>query len=211
MENINTKLYWENRFKSGNWDKTGRKQTTNYALGNVAHMDLPKDFSGEIMDFGCALGDAIPIFKQAFPNAIFTGLDISEEAIKICRENYGQLARFISGTHTDVEKTDVIIASHVMEHITDDKDVVRHLLEKCRVLYLVVPYKENPLYREHVNYYEDDYFDEFEVLSKVKYNVNYKNPLGFKGIIKSILKGKPTLYYPFSKDMILFKLKGALL
>lgn len=210
MENINTKSYWDNRFKSGNWNKNGRKQTTHYALGNVAHMDLPRDFSGKILDFGCALGDAIPIFKEAFPHAKFTGIDISEEAIKICKENYGQIAKFISGTHTDIDQTDVIIASHVMEHITDDRKVVEHLLKKCKALYIIVPYKENPLYHEHVNYYEEDYFDVFEVLNKVVYNVSYKNLMGLKGVIKSILKGKPTLYYPFSKNMILFKIKGSL-
>lgn len=210
MENINTKSYWDNRFKSGNWNKNGRKQTTHYALGNVAHMDLPRDFSGEILDFGCALGDAIPMFREAFPKASFTGIDISEEAIKICKENYGQIAKFTSGTHTDIDETDVIIASHVMEHITDDRKVAAHLLKKCNTLYIIVPYKEHPLYHEHVNYYEEDYYDEFDVEDKVIYNVNYKNKLSIKSVIKSILTGKPALTYTFSKNMILFKIKGSL-
>jgi hypothetical protein len=97
-----------------------------------------------------------------------------------------------------------------MEHITDDKKVVRFLIEKCKYIYIIVPYKENPLYHEHVNYYEDDYYDDFEVLKKVKYNVSYKNRLGWKGVLKSILKAKPSMYYPFSKNMILFKIKGKL-
>jgi SAM-dependent methyltransferase len=210
MKNINTKTYWNKRFKSGSWNKAGRKQTIHYALGNVLYMDLDKDFAGSILDFGCALGDAIPIFKSAFPNAIFYGIDISDEAIKICKENYGDLATFSSGSHQNVTEKDIIIASHVMEHITDDKKVVRFLIEKCKYIYIIVPYKENPLYHEHVNYYEDDYYDDFEVLKKVKYNVSYKNRLGWKGVLKSILKAKPSMYYPFSKNMILFKIKGKL-
>lgn len=209
MKNINTKSYWDNRFKSGSWDKAGSNQTIQYALGNVKHLDLNQNFQGKILDFGCALGDAIPVFKEAYPEAQITGLDISEEAISICKSKFGNLAEFICGTHENVAKQyDIIIASHVMEHITNDLLVVEKLLKQCKIMYIIVPYMESPLFHEHVNYYEDDYYDTFEVMDKVKYNVSYPVKLNYISVIKSFVKLKPAFKTQFSKNMILFKLKG---
>mgnify|MGYP006434073353 CR=1 FL=1 len=210
MKNINTKTYWDNRFKSGDWNKGGTYQTTQYAKGNVKHMDIDPRFSGSILDFGCALGDAIPILKLSYPNAQLYGVDISEEAIKICNQNYGQLAEFKTGSYEILGQYDIIIASHVMEHLTDDKNIVQSLLTKCKTLYIIVPYKENPLYIEHVNFYEDNYYDDFNVIDKIKYTISYKKKLHWKGILKSFILLSPAFSYKFSKDMILFKIKGSL-
>lgn len=40
-----------------------------------------------------------------------------------------------------------------MKHITDDRFILKKLLSKCKELFIFVPFKENPLYHEHVNYY----------------------------------------------------------
>ena len=208
MENINTKSYWNKRFKSDNWSKAGRFQTTQYAKGNIKHIDISPEFTGSILDFGCALGDAIQVYKQAYPRAKLFGIDISDEAIKICKERYGDIAEFGCGGYDQVNEKDVIIASHVMEHLTDDRSIVKSLLSKCRLMYVIVPYKENPLYREHVNYYEEDYYEYFDVLKKSTFTISYTRRKPTKGIIKSLILLKPEFTRKFSKKMILFKIKG---
>ncbi len=94
MRNINTKEYWEKRFLQ-DWKKGGSFQTKKYAEENIKYLDIKTDFNGEILDFGCALGDAIPIYSNAFPNARLKGVDISEEAIKSCKNKYNKYADFL--------------------------------------------------------------------------------------------------------------------
>ncbi len=53
-----------------------------------------------------------------------------------------------------------------MEHLTEDKKIINKLLAKCQDLYVFVPYKESPLYKEYVNYYDSNYYDEFKVIKK---------------------------------------------
>ena len=160
--NINTKAYWEKRFSSGDWEnKNGRKQTKDFALAQIRNFDLPNKFSGSILDFGCGLGDSFPIYKNAYPNAKLMGIDISISAIEKCKEKYGSFGTFISGTQEDVPMVDVIISSNVFEHLTDDIEIAKKLIEKCNKLFIIVPYKENILPgNEHVNTYDEFYFQE---------------------------------------------------
>lgn len=208
IKNINTKDYWENRFKTQNWGKSGNRQTREYAKANVSQMGLSLEFNGSILDYGCALGDALPIYHHYFPKAVLGGIDISDFAIDYCKKTYGDIAEFVSGTYENIKDYDLIIASHVMEHLTEDKTIVNKLLNHCRELYVFVPFQENPLYKEHVNYYEEDYYDSFFVIQKKVFEVNFDYVLSPKEFIKSCLKGNPTFKGNFSKDIIMFRIKG---
>lgn len=153
-ENINTRHYWEQRFSSGDWEsKQGRWQTENFAKGQTPYLELDRDFAGTLLDFGCGLGDAIPIYRKNFPRAALIGVDISQSAIDDARKNYGELAEFRQGEYYSLPMVDIIIASNVLEHLSNDTEIAAHLLSKCRSLYIVVPYKEYPLCAEHVNSY----------------------------------------------------------
>ena len=184
MQNINTKEYWETRFKTGNWNNNGQRQTREYALANIKNLNLSSDFSGSILDFGCAQGDAIPIYIESFPKAKISGIDISESAIATCKRRFGNIAEFDSGDFSIISPKDVIIASHIMEHLTNDKNIVRDLLSKCKNLFVFVPFKENPLYHEHVNYYDEYYYEEFNIKTTKTFKVNYKIQNSIKQIIK---------------------------
>ncbi len=208
MENINTKEYWETRFETNSWGESGNRQTREYAKANVEHMSLNKNFDGSILDFGCALGDAIPVYNTAFPNASISGIDISESAIIKCKKQYGNIAKFYSGDYNSIMKNDIIIASHVMEHITDDRIIVNELLSKCKEIFIFVPFRENPLYREHVNYYEENYYDSFNVLKKSVFKVHFKYKLSLKEMIKELLKGRINDKGQFTKEIIMFRIKG---
>lgn len=154
--NINSREYWEQRFSTGDWEgKNGRTQTRNFALGQIPHLGLPPDFKGTLLDFGCGLGDAMPVYRGHFPNARLLGMDVSAAAVEKCRQRYGQMAEFRQGGVDQVPPgLDVIIASNVLEHLDGDVEVVRTLREKCRDLFVVVPYREQPLYPEHVRAYD---------------------------------------------------------
>lgn len=161
-ENINTVEYWDGRFASGSWEGAdGSSQTRDHMLMILPHLKMDRRFSGSILDFGCALGQSIPVLNRAFPRASLLGLDVSEQAISKCRERYSHIAEFIAGDIRSVPQVDVIVTAHVMEHITDDRDVVRKLVARCQDLYVAVPYREDisSMFEEHVNSYTEKYYE----------------------------------------------------
>lgn len=191
MYNINTKEYWNKRFKSGDWEqKEGRWQTRLYAKNNLRFIKLDKFFKGTILDFGCGLGDSILLYKRKYPFAKFIGMDISHDAIEKAKQMYGRYAEFYQGEFNDVPVVDVIIASNVFEHLTDDKVIAQEILKKCNKLFISVPYKENLLFDEHVNSYDENYYNPLPVINynvftfkyslclyevRMWYNINFKN------------------------------------
>ena len=159
QNNINTQEYWEQRFSSGDWEANrGRWQTASFARGHLPYLGIPRNFAGVMLDFGCGLGDAMPIYRESFPKARLMGVDISPRAIELCQQKYGNMATFMQGDFRVVPPVDIIIASNVLEHLSQDRAVVRTLLSRCKDLYIIVPYKEWPLYPEHVNTYDENYF-----------------------------------------------------
>lgn len=184
MSNINTKSYWNSRFITGDWEvKGGRNQTRNFALSQIKHLEIEKDYTGTILDFGCGLGDAFPIYKKTFPDAKLFGLDISEEAVKKCIEHYGHLASFICGTYANVPNVDIIIASNIFEHLLDDKKIAQELLLKCLQLYIIVPYNEprhNNSQHEHINSYNEYSFN--NITDKMNYKIFISKGWGPDGI-----------------------------
>lgn len=151
---INSKNYWDERFRSGDWKSVGgSEQTRSFAEKQVRFFRLPRSFGGIILDFGCGLGDAIPEYRARYPRATLIGMDLSDEAIKECRAKFGALAEFRVGDHREVPQVDVIVASNVIEHLTDDEEVVRILISRCSVLYVIVPYLELNRIPEHVHTY----------------------------------------------------------
>lgn len=166
MTQLNSKGYWDKRFSGGSWEeKGGTRQSREHAKRFLKVLNVPREFSGSICDFGCATGEALPVYRETFPNATLLGMDISDAAIKQAEKKFGSLATFTSGEASDVPEADIIITSHVLEHIEDQDTVINALRKKCRKLFVVVPYDEQPLGPEHVRRYQKDTLNQFEPVS----------------------------------------------
>jgi len=117
-------------------------------------MLVKRDFAGTLLDFGCGLGDAFPVYREHFPCCNLIGVDHSEAAIQSCRDRFGSIATFRCGAVGAVSSVGIVVASNVIEHVQDDHDIVRQLLARCNELYVFVPYKEQlAAGGEHVNRY----------------------------------------------------------
>jgi len=162
-ENINNCNYWNDRFSTDWTGKGGDVQTEEHILTLLPFLRLPRNYEGTIMDFGCAIGNGMPILRRYFPKARFIGVDYSRTAISQCIRRYGDLAEFVCNEDSEIPHADIIISLHVIEHITDDKAVIELLLKKCRSLYVTVPYQEDiSLVPEHVHRYDIEYFKELK-------------------------------------------------
>lgn len=200
--NINTPEYWDQRFGSGDWEnKGGREQTAGFVLSFVGHLRIPRNFNGLLLDFGCGLGDALPVLHEHFPQARLMGLDVSSAAVERCHATYGHLACFVVGDAASAPRADIILASNVLEHLSGDEEAAALLLRKCRELYVIVPYREKLVEGgEHVNRYDEQSFARLGVAECTVFAARGWSQFGWerwvdlyaKNLLRPLL-GKPTV------------------
>lgn len=212
-ENINTREYWEGRFSSGDWENaSGRIQTRDFAEALLPHLGLDETFRGTLLDFGCGLGDALPVYRRHFPRAKLLGMDVSEQAVCKCRQRYGDIAQFMQGEAAQAPAAEVIVSSNVLEHLSDDVEVARTLLARCRLLFVAVPYREWPLDAEHVRSYDDSSFATLGPVERVVFASRSWSEFGWrlwrKVYLKNVLLGLMGHPRRRRKLQVLYKFRG---
>lgn len=121
----------------------GRRQTRLFAEAFHKHVRVPLKANFSLLDAGCALGDALPVWHRHYPRARLYGCDFSKTAIQRCQEAYGSIAKFYRASLDDISKDyDVIYCSNVLEHFSDFLNIADTLHRRCKVLYILVPYME---------------------------------------------------------------------
>lgn len=162
-----TRQWWENYFvEGGGWELNGgRQQSRLFAEHSARLLPIARTDSFTLLDVGCALGDAIDVFAQEFPNAKLTGLDFSTVAVGRCQRQYGSVAQFAVGDIDSVAGNyDVIYCSNTLEHFANFVDKARSLASHCTRLCIVVPYKElydgRPLEPNSTEHHQATFYDD---------------------------------------------------
>ena len=105
-------------------------QDVSTLLGNHALSKL------RILDFGAGVGTSVPYFREFFPNAEITCLDVSSKSLDIGRNLYPTQAKFIVFDGRSIpypdNTFDLVFAACVFHHIPHDQHP-RLLEELCRV------------------------------------------------------------------------------
>ncbi len=79
--------------------------------------EISKLSSGNIMDFGCGIGQSIPFFQRHFPGSRITGCDVSRRSLQRASEKYSY-AEFVQPNDLSADSVfDLIFASGVFHHI----------------------------------------------------------------------------------------------
>jgi ubiquinone/menaquinone biosynthesis C-methylase UbiE len=168
MTAINSREYWNNRFHTNDWRKRGgNRQSRIQAWHFVETIRLEDGFAGSIADVGCAEGDAMEVYSTKWPNARLFGYDFSESAIQNARQRLSDIARFEVAEFEAVPFHDIIICSHVLEHLQDHDKVIETLARKCQKLFVVVPFEENPIDVEHLRVYGKGSYSHLKPISEV--------------------------------------------
>lgn len=209
--NINTKNYWEKRFSTDDWArKGGNKQSYEHANRYAKLLNIPSNFKGSICDFGCAEGNSFIVYRKIWPYAQLQGVDFSTSAIKTAHKRNGSLGEFICGDQSEVLNTDIIISAHTLEHMEDNIELIGYFLKRCKKLFIVVPYKEQPLGKEHLRAYNEESFTQLKPknwsitdagwqfnTSELLYRVYLKNIIRFF-IRKPIVRMPQQIIFEFS-------------
>jgi 2-polyprenyl-3-methyl-5-hydroxy-6-metoxy-1,4-benzoquinol methylase len=106
-----------------------------------------------ILDYGCGVGTVD--FYLASKGSRIMGIDISRDAIKVCRESAKKIGvsdrtKFEDINFKSLSTYDLIICSEIIEHVPDDLILLRKLTKHLKIkgyLYVSTPSIKAPLYR----------------------------------------------------------------
>lgn len=151
---VNSKAYWDNRFRT-NWVSAGgHSQTRFFAM--VAAKAMPGWLKDRILadnlsicDWGCAEGQGVDELSKWLGTTNITGVDISDVAIAKARQAFPQ-ATFKAQDIDQLDEYDVMFSSNTLEHFDRPFDVVQKLARKARrFLVFLVPFQEYDRLSEH--------------------------------------------------------------
>lgn len=156
MLGVNTKEYWDKRFKTGDWDNNLGEEQSRFFY-NIALSLMPQWIKDEInknyytlCDIGCAEGDGTHILYREFFNSEIYGYDISEYAIEVAKERYKGI-EFIANDIMNLDKNhDVIFSSNTLEHFRRPMDILKKMASVAnKYIILMLPLNDENNYSEH--------------------------------------------------------------
>jgi SAM-dependent methyltransferase len=97
-----------------------------------------------LLDVGCGNGHTLRYFADRWPEVVYTGLDISNEAIQLAHKRVPGASFFCGALEDTVmpKKYDCIISLGVVEHFDDlakSLKKIRRMLAKKGICYIEVP------------------------------------------------------------------------
>lgn len=153
MINSNTKEYWDTSWLAG------KKKFPKYTTRKI--IELVPDKSS-VLDIGCGHGKILRLLKSG-KNCEVYGIDISSVAIEMMRKAgvEGEVCNAEDLVLKTGKKFDVIIASHILEHLDNDEEFVSRcskLLNPNGFMIVAVPDKCSPPEEEveHVRMYDEN-------------------------------------------------------
>ncbi|MBU0768057.1 MAG: class I SAM-dependent methyltransferase [Proteobacteria bacterium] len=137
-----------------------------------------------LLEYGCGIGRNMPFLRQAFPDALVTGSDISAASLELARHGNPDV-QFIheDGTASLIGEFDMIFVACVYHHIpiNQRQDVTRILFERLvpgGSLFVFEHNPFNPVTRRIVNTCR---YDEDAILLKPSEMKRYLQQTGFSG------------------------------
>jgi cyclopropane fatty-acyl-phospholipid synthase-like methyltransferase len=154
---VNSKEYWDMLYKDEIEKNITRADPDRWAA--IMSQINDKD---KVLEFGSGLGEFIEFCVKHKPFCSYTGIDTSPVAIDYCRKrmpNFDWIEKDqLIQPLCDKDFVDVIIAQHVLEHMTEEKQIQffdnsYNLLAKGGRLIVVFPINDSP-WREHLKVWQ---------------------------------------------------------
>lgn len=152
---MNSEEYWDHRFREDWSELGGNAQTRGFMellvdlLPDAVHDAIVRERM-EVVDWGCAEGDGVPILERALPGVPVVGVDISDVAVARARAAHPASDFRRADLLAEDGETDVIVCSNVLEHFADPLGVLETLGRRARhYVVVLVPFLEDPCIDEH--------------------------------------------------------------
>jgi len=136
---INSEGYWNKRFFQDWIANGGRRQTAFFA--EVCCGALPRWLAQSIreknlslFDYGCALGDALPVLAEAFPGSKMSGGDVAEVGLGLARTLHPDVDFLnVARNEQHVRFADVIYCSNTLEHFAEWPETLGQLADHAGI------------------------------------------------------------------------------
>jgi glycosyltransferase involved in cell wall biosynthesis len=161
---INSPDYWNKRFFEDWINRGGRRQTAFFA--ELCVRELPQWLieavsadRSSIFDYGCALGDALPVWQRRFPHSVVGGGDVAQVGLGLARALNPQFSfADVNAVADGTPLADLVYCSNTLEHFTGWRAVLDRLARHAgRYVVVVVPFEEaEPIDDEHATTFEFD-------------------------------------------------------
>ncbi len=92
-----------------------------------------------VCDMGCGSGALIKAWAKQSPQTLFTGYDISPQALAICLQNCPANTVFVGGSKPPKGPFDLVLALDVLEHIDDEENWLRSIISCGEKIVLHIP------------------------------------------------------------------------
>lgn len=137
---VNTADFYDDAYltKPSKWESVPRDA---FALKSLSEFMVEP---GDILDFGCGNGHTLAYFKSFWPSTKYTGIDISEIALKLAQRGIPE-GKFYKSIPKG--KFNIMLVMGVAEHFKDPAKQLKKLgvqLAKNGLLYLEVPNNPEP-------------------------------------------------------------------
>jgi len=120
----------------------------------------------EVIDVGCGDLELTKDFK--FSN--YTGLDVAQESLRICKEKKPDWNFINKGiTNVEIKSADLIMCFDVLIHQSSKEDfelTVKSIVEKGKERIVIGAYNEQPKYSSDITYFYNGIFDEINKYDK---------------------------------------------
>ena len=160
---INSVDYWNRRFFEDWIAKGGRRQTEFFA--ELCVRELPEWLATEVrerglsvFDYGCALGDALPVWRREYPQSAISGGDVAQVGLGLARALYPDFAFADVGAFAAGQPiADLIYCSNTLEHFPEWRPLLDRLGGHAGAyIVIVVPFEEAEPIDEHAAIFEFD-------------------------------------------------------
>lgn len=119
----NAKKYWDDRYKNGGNSGSGSTgKLLEWKIETINNIVSELEISS-ICDIGCGDGK----LSNSFEGKDYKGYDISEEAIKICKEKYPSISFNTLDSSTYIEPAELSMSIDVIFHCTTESEIINHL------------------------------------------------------------------------------------
>ena len=158
-------------------ERNGQEQVDWYTIMHnsheVQHQDFIKYFKSKnletVLEVGCGTGFYPINLKELFSNVKYTGTDISETAIKHCKES--STHEFIVGDFIAFDfskKFDLVYSHAVIDHVYDMDAFASKIVKLTKKLAYITAYRgffpELKKHKINWNYEDGSYYNDFSII-----------------------------------------------
>lgn len=215
--------YYSNFNNYTNVENNGEADSSSYKKFNRIYQliqnEFQSNFKGKVLEIGCGTATGLSIFKEN--GWAVLGIDPSKTASKIAKKLFDIdviASNFDEKILPSIGKMDVVILSHVLEHLIDPNKIIelmKLILNEKGIIYIEVPNLLKPLMSkcyfsfEHLNYFTvntlKNLLAKHNLESKIKTFDNSENIEPFYPVISSISKLSKDINLNFINDYELSK------